>query len=104
MSALLEGKPPPASETHSPPKITAAGFTLDRASIDGGANGTTNYGSREVTVADSLSPVQAVKTLAHELAHVHLHDGTEYATGCRGRAEVGAESVAYSLIWTGGPR
>ena len=24
-----------------------------------------------------------------------MHDGSEYATGCRGRAEVEAESVAY---------
>ncbi|MGH8971633.1 MAG: hypothetical protein ACRD0C_00305 [Acidimicrobiia bacterium] len=30
-----------------------------------------------------------------ELAHVLLHDGTENRTGCRGRAEVEAESVAY---------
>jgi hypothetical protein len=30
-----------------------------------------------------------------ELGHIELHDGTEYATGCRGRAEIEAESVAY---------
>jgi hypothetical protein len=29
------------------------------------------------------------------LGHVLLHEGTEYAMGCRGRAEVEAESVAY---------
>lgn len=39
--------------------------------------------------------------LAHELAHTQMHDGTEYAAGCRGQAEIEAESVAYSLIWTG---
>jgi hypothetical protein len=48
-----------------------------------------------VTVADHLSPAQATKTLAHELAHCLQHDGTEYSSGCRGRAEVEAESVAY---------
>lgn len=35
---------------------------------------------------------QAAKTLAHELAHVMLHDRTEQAVVCRGRAEVEAES------------
>jgi hypothetical protein len=33
-----------------------------------------------------------------------MHNGTEYAAGCRGTAEIEAESVAYSFIWTGGPR
>ena len=67
-----------------------------------GANGTTNYTTRTVTVADHLSPAQACKTLTHELAHVLLHDGTEYALGCRGRAEVEAESVAYIVCQAAG--
>lgn len=33
-----------------------------------------------------------------ELAHALLHDGSEYATGCRGRAEVEAESVAFLVL------
>ncbi|MCA1702149.1 MAG: hypothetical protein LC808_02310 [Actinobacteria bacterium] len=37
-----------------------------------------------------------------ELAHVLLHDGSEYATGCRGRAEVEAESVAFVVLSTAG--
>lgn len=37
-----------------------------------------------------------------ELAHVLLHDGTEYALGCRGRAEVEAESVAYIVCQAAG--
>ena len=44
----------------------------------------------------------SVKTLAHELAHVLLHDGTEHATGCRGRAEIEAESVAFLVLTTAG--
>jgi hypothetical protein len=37
-----------------------------------------------------------------ELSHVLLHDGTEYALGCRGRAEVEAESVAFLVCATAG--
>lgn len=37
-----------------------------------------------------------------ELGHVLLHDGTEYAAGCRGRAEVEAESVAYIVCQAAG--
>jgi hypothetical protein len=36
------------------------------------------------------------------LAHACLHDGTEYAIGCRGRAEVEAESVAFILCQAAG--
>ena len=32
-----------------------------------------------------------------------MHDGSEYATGCRGRAEIEAESVAYSATPPGSP-
>jgi hypothetical protein len=38
-----------------------------------------------------------------ELAHVCLHDATRVHAD-RDLAEIEAESVAYSLIWTGGPR
>ena len=62
----------------------------------------TNFATRTVTVADHLPAAQACKTLAHELAHTAMHDGTEYATGCRGTAEIEAESVAYILCHTAG--
>ena len=35
-------------------------------------------------------------------AHVTMHTGTEYATGCRGRAEIEAESVAYIICQAAG--
>lgn len=75
--------------------VAAEGFELSRRQPVGGANGTTDYAAREVVVRSDVEPAQACKTLAHELAHVLMHDGTEYATGCRGRVEVEAESVAY---------
>jgi hypothetical protein len=31
-----------------------------------------------------------------------MHDGTEYAAGCRGQAEIEAESVAYIICHTSG--
>lgn len=93
---LLEGEAPAGLWDTLADKVRAEGFELVRADIPSGANGTTNYTIRTVAIAPHLSPAQAAKTLAHELAHVHLHDGTEYALGCRGRAEVEAESVAYS--------
>jgi hypothetical protein len=59
------------------------GFTLTRATIPSGANGTTNLATRTVTIADHLSPAQAAKTLTHELAQCRLHTGMGYALGCR---------------------
>jgi len=72
-------------------QVRAARFELVRGDC-GPANGVTDFLARRVTVAEQLEPAMAAKTLAHELAHVSLHDGT---AGCRGVAEVEAESVAY---------
>lgn len=80
------------------------GFTVTRAGT-GPANGITNFGTRTVTVRPDLDDAQAVKTLAHELGHVLLHDRTvddvdDTATSvqlCRGVKEVEAESVAYLI-------
>ena len=58
------------------------------------ANGLTNFASRVVTVRLDLSPAQAAKTTAHELAHVLLHrPGTHDLD--RPSREIEAESVAY---------
>ena len=99
---LLEGEAPAGLWDTLAAQIAAEGFTLTRAEIPSGANGTTNFATRTVTVADHLSRAQATKTLAHELAHTCLHDGTEYAMGCRGQAEVEAESIAFILCQAAG--
>jgi hypothetical protein len=67
------------------------------------ANGETDPMTKTVTVRADLPPAQACKTLAHELAHIPLGHVTELpsSSGCRGVAEVEAERVAYSLMWTG---
>jgi len=57
-----------------------------------------------VRVRSAVADAQAVKTLAHELAHIECgHTADDFAyTGCRGRAEAEAESVAYIVTaWAG---
>jgi hypothetical protein len=100
--ALLDGEAPAGLWDALAAQVTAEGFTLTRAEIPSGANGTTNFATRTVTVAAHLSPAQAAKTLAHELGHAVCHTGMEYATGCRGRAEVEAESVAFIVCRAAG--
>lgn len=68
--------------------------TAERGDCDG-ANGYTNHTTRTVRVRDDVDDNQAVKTLAHELGHVLLHDNTDRASGHRARIEIEAESVAY---------
>jgi hypothetical protein len=55
--------------------------------------------TKTVTVRADLPPAQACKTLAHELAHIRLGHvtGLPSSSGCRGVAEVEAESVAYMV-------
>ncbi|HET9733518.1 MAG TPA: ArdC-like ssDNA-binding domain-containing protein [Acidimicrobiales bacterium] len=99
--ALLDGHAPAGLWEALAAQVTAAGFTLERGDCRP-ANGRTDYTIRTVTVRDDVSDAQAAKTLAHELAHVLLHDGTEYVLGCRGLVEVEAESVAYIVASASG--
>jgi DNA primase len=98
---LLQGQAPDGLWDTLTGLVTGAGFTLDRGPA-GGANGITDFGTRAVRIRDDLDDAQAVKTLAHELGHVHLHvpDPAHPLTGtmaCRGLIEVEAESVAYLI-------
>lgn len=99
--ALLTSDAPAALWELLAAQVDAAGFSIERGACSG-ANGRTDFDAHSVRVCDDVAPAQAVKTLAHELAHVLLHDGTEYATGCRGRAEIEAESVAFLVLTTAG--
>ena len=65
----------------------------------GTAWGRTYYAERSVAVKSTADPAGACKTLAHELAHVLLHEHRLY--GHRGTVEVEAESVAFivSAAW-----
>jgi antirestriction protein ArdC len=81
-------------------QVHAAGFTLDRGDC-GEANGYTNHVHKHVRVRADVSPAQASKTLAHELAHVLLH-GPDQPARARDIAEVEAESVAYVITAAAG--
>jgi antirestriction protein ArdC len=89
----LDGDAPQLLWDRLAEQVAAAGFTLERGEPSvHGANGVTDFLSRTVTVAPWFSQAQATKTLAHELAHVQMHEQGE---GSRARREVEAESVAY---------
>jgi hypothetical protein len=70
---------------------SSLGFDVERAELTPGVFGDCTYATRRIRVANAASPAQAVKTLAHELAHAFLHEQTDD----RALAELEAESVAY---------
>jgi len=92
--ALLEGEAPAGLWDTLAGQIRNAGCTLVRSEIANGANGVTDFTHRTVIIAPHLSPAQACKTLAHELAHVSMHNGTEYSAGYRGTLGMTASSGA----------
>jgi hypothetical protein len=87
-------------------QITAQGFELrlvSSAAALGGANGLTDFLTREVSIRMDMDDAAQVKTLTHELGHILLHVPRESvdsnglaadATLHRGIAEVEAESIA----------
>lgn len=103
---LLHGGAPTGLWDGLADQITARGFELrlvSSAAAIGGANGITDFLSREVSIRMDMDDAAQVKTLAHELGHVLLHAPPENqlstelaadATLHRGVAEVEAESVA----------
>lgn len=97
---LLTGSGPGGLWTALACQVESAGFELRRESC-GQANGRTDYVLRTVTVRPDVDDAQAVKTLAHELAHVMLHDATRAAER-RDLAEVEAEGVAYLVCEAAG--
>ena len=78
-------------------QITAAGFHLERGPLPepwSDANGVTMLDDRRVIVRHDLPDAQAIKTCAHELAHVLLHTDPTCPQP-RPVREVEAESVAF---------
>lgn len=67
------------------------GFDVEKGVLAAGVFGDCTYVTRRIRIAEAASPAQAVKTLAHELAHALLHEHTDD----RPLAELEAESVAY---------
>lgn len=98
---LLQGQGPTGLWDGLADQITALGFELrlvSNAAAIGGANGLTDYATREVSVRMDMDDAAQVKTLAHELGHVMLHSPDDAdAAMHRGIAEVEAESVALTV-------
>lgn len=99
--SLLAGQAPQGLWDALAQQVSQAGFALGRvadAGVIGGANGVTDFAARTVKVRADVTDAQAVKTLAHELGHVMLHDPAVDPTWempCREVKEVEAESVAF---------
>jgi hypothetical protein len=104
---------PPATMTGDGPvwlwhalaeQIVGAGFDLERGPLPepwSDANGITLVEDRRVIVRHDLPNAQAIKTCAHELAHVLLHTDENCALP-RAVREVEAESVAFIVCSAGG--
>lgn len=98
---LLVGEAPEGLWDGLADQITHHGFELllvSDAKAIGGANGLTDFFTHEVSVRMDMDDAAQVKTLAHELGHVLLHNTDEAdAAMHRGIAEVKAESVALMI-------
>lgn len=100
---LLSGQAPAGLWDALAAQVHGHGYALERGDCHG-ANGLTNPATRTVRVRDDVDDAQAVKTLAHELAHLecgHVQDMASYVI-CRDRCEVEAESVAYVVTAAAG--
>ena len=70
---------------------SSIGYSVEDAAFDDERNGDCTYDLKRIRIRGDNSPVQRVKTLAHELAHALLHQGHNN----RSLAELEAESVAF---------
>lgn len=95
---ILKGEAPEELWDGLADLITEEGYELrlvSNAAAIGGANGLTDFHTREVSVRVDMDDSAQVKSLCHELGHVLLTDpDSPDAPFHRGIAEVEAESVA----------
>lgn len=97
---ILTGEAPAGLWNGLKAQVEVAGFTVaDAASAAEifGANGVTDFTSHAVLVRADMDDAARVKTLAHELGHVLMHDPESAAVQHRGIGEVEAESVALMI-------
>jgi hypothetical protein len=102
--AIVDGKAPVWLWSALGAQITGAGFHLERGRIPepwSDANGITLVEEARVIVRHDLPDAQAIKTCAHELAHILLHIDRDCALP-RPVREVEAESVAFVVCSAAG--
>lgn len=87
----LEGDDPDGLYARLATVAQACGFRVEDHEFNGRANGDCCHADHRIRVETSNTPVQRVKTLVHELAHVLLHASYDD----RALAELEAESTAY---------
>ena len=87
----LEGDDPAAWFGHLVDRASRLGYTVETTELPGTTNGDCSFARRRIRVECRNDPAQRVKTLAHELAHALLHEGTDD----RPLAELEAESTAF---------
>ena len=74
---------------------TEQGFPVQRKAIFGSALGKFSLTSNIITLRDDLEPLQALKTLTHELAHALMHRDISPHSDRRHLCELEAESCAF---------
>ena len=72
-------------------RAAGLGYSVELTELPGPTNGDCAFARRRIRVECRNQPAQRVKTLAHELAHALMHEGTDD----RSLAELEAESTAY---------
>lgn len=94
----LEGTSEEAEATYA--KVAAfatkRGWTVEKGST-GSANGYADVLAKRIVVSETLSGLQSLKTLTHEVAHSMMHADDLGSHGAEER-EVEAESVAYVVL------
>lgn len=94
---LLTGEAPPGLWDALQAFVEAQGYTVSRGDC-GGANGVTQFDTRQVRVRADIDDAASVRTLAHEAGHVVMHHPEQRQPfACRGVVEVEAESVAFMV-------
>jgi antirestriction protein ArdC len=92
---LLSGDAPEGIWDALVAQAKLAGFEVVRDQR-GSENGYCDFSSARIGIRPDIEPLQAVKTLVHELAHALLH--ANEASVDRSRQEVEVESVAFMVL------
>jgi hypothetical protein len=87
----LEGDDPARHYSRLVRIAHALGFVVEDVELPGASNGDCTHELRRIRIEVRNSPIQRVKSLAHEIAHAILHARFD----SRPLAELEAESVAY---------